>query len=297
MAKRDNIVSNTTFEVFLKTLNFCGGGNKMSGSEKKRDERETIYYGDELNDEFSTAEITAKRIDGSWKYIRSRAASFFWYRIVATPIAFFYLKIKHRHKIVGREKLKGLDKKSGCFIYGNHTQILSDPLIPTFVCFPKKAHIIVHANNVSMPYLGRITPYMGGLPLPDDMAATRNFSAAVETRLKQGGAVFIYPEAHIWPYYTKIRPFTDASFSYPIKHSVPTFCFTNTYQKMGKRKRPRIVTYIDGPFYPNTELPMRRQRKALRDEVYSAMCERAKTSNVEWIKYIPVEEKEKEENE
>ena len=263
----------------------------MSSSEKKQNEREVIYYSDELNDEFSTAQIEAKKIDGSWKYIRNRALSFFWYRIVATPIAFFYTKIKYRHKIVGREKLKCF-KKQGYFVYGNHTQIFGDPLIPTFVCFPKKAHIIVHPNNVSMPYLGRVTPYMGGLPLPDDMAATRNFSAAIEARIKQGGAVFIYPEAHIWPYYTKIRPFGDGSFSYPIKHDTPVFCFTNTYQKKGKRAHPQIVTYIDGPFYPDKSLPMRRQRKLLRDEVYYTMCERAKRSSVEWIKYIPVEKPE-----
>lgn len=263
----------------------------MSGKNKKRAEREAIYYGDELNDEFSTAQIEAKRIDGGWKYLRNPALCFFWYRIIATPIAFFYTKIKYRHKIVGREKLKGM-KGKGYFIYGNHTQILGDPLIPTFVCFPKRAHIIVHANNVSMPYLGRVTPYMGGLPLPDDMAATRNFSAAVEKRIKQGGAVFIYPEAHIWPYYTKIRPFGDASFSYPIKHGTPTFCFTNTYQKKGKRERPQIVTYIDGPFYPDGELPARKQRKALRDTVFDAMRKRAEASNVEWIKYIPIEKKE-----
>ena len=265
----------------------------MSDSEKKKHKRETIYYTDELNDEFSTAQITPKKIDGNWKYIRNGALCFFWYRIVATPIAFFYTKIKYRHKIVGKEKLKGMRKK-GCFIYGNHTQIIGDPLIPTFVCFPKKAHIIVHANNVSMPYLGRVTPYMGGLPLPDDMAATRNFTAAIEKRIEQGRAVFIYPEAHIWPYYTKIRPFGDASFSYPIKCGVPTFCFTNTYQKKGRRKHPQIVTYIDGPFYPDASLPVRQQRKALRDEVYSAMCKRAESSNVEWIEYLPADKKEEE---
>ena len=93
---------------------------------------------------------------------------------------------------------------------------------------PKKAYIIVHPNNVSMPYLGRVTPYMGGIPLPDDMAATRNFSSVLEKRIKQGKAVFIYPEAHIWPYYTKIRPFPDTSFMYPVKLDTPVFCFTKS---------------------------------------------------------------------
>ena len=241
-----------------------------------------------LNDEFSTAQIEAKKIDGSWKYLRNRALSFFWYRIVATPLAFLYTKIKYRHKIVGREKLKGFEKQ-GYFVYGNHTQILGDPLIPSFVCFPKKAYIIVHANNVSMPYLGRVTPYMGGLPLPDDMAATRNFTAAIEKRIDEGAAVFIYPEAHIWPYYTEIRSFPDDSFQYPVKCGVPVFCFTNTYQRRRWGRRPRIVTYIDGPFYPREDLPMRERKRELRDRVYDCMSERAKLSDVRWIQYIKKE--------
>ena len=101
----------------------------MSSSEKKQNEREIIYYRDELNDEFSTAQIEAKKIDGSWKYIRNRALSFFWYRIVATPIAFFYTKIKYRHRIVGREKLKDFKKQ------GRYLEIRS---FLRLYAFPKK---------------------------------------------------------------------------------------------------------------------------------------------------------------
>ena len=60
-----------------------------------------IYYEDERNDEFSPAVITPKRIDGNWVYIHKslwkRLTHFFWYRIVATPLAFLYLKLHFRH--------------------------------------------------------------------------------------------------------------------------------------------------------------------------------------------------------
>ena len=154
---------------------------------------EVIYYRDELNDEFSIAEITPRVIDGSYQYDRAkglaRIARFFWYRVVATPIAFCYLKLKFRHKIVGKKAFKQA-KKKGFFIYGNHTQIIGDALIPTFVRFPHDAYVIVHPNNVSMPYLGRVTPYMGALPLPDDKEAARNFVAIIEKRLTQKKAIF-----------------------------------------------------------------------------------------------------------
>lgn len=252
-------------------------------------ERKTIYYKDELNDEFSTAVITPKPIDGSYRYIYKgiwkRFTHFFWYRIVATPLAYLYLKLYFGHKIVNREALKQA-RSTGWFIYGNHTHFLADALIPTMISTPKDMYVIVHPNNVSMPYLGRITPSLGALPLPDDAEAGRNFVQAVEKRISEGNAVTIYPEAHIWPYYTKIRPFLDSSFRYPIKCKVPVFCFTNTYKKRRFRNTPKLVTYVDGPFYPDERLSGKQQRRDLRDRVYNTMVERSKNSNVQLIEYI-----------
>lgn len=260
---------------------------------KDTDKREVIYYSDELNDEFSVAQITPKKIDGSYAYCRDSAfgrfARFFWYRVVFTPIAFAYVKLAFRHKVVGAEVLKPFADK-GYFIYGNHTQDIGDAFMPNVMNFPKRNYVIVHPNNVSMPFLGRLTPFLGALPLPDDMEAARNFSAAVDRRISEGHCVVIYPEAHIWPYYTGIRPFKDDSFYYPIKAGVPAFCFTNTYQKRKRGRKPRIVTYIDGPFYPDGTLPKRQQKKELRDRIYQCMTERARLSNVEVIKYIKKDE-------
>lgn len=258
------------------------------------DKRKVIYYQDECNDEFSVAQITPRVIDGSYVYCHGSALKrfthFFWYRIVATPIAFIYTKLVFHHKVVNRKALKPF-RKTGYFIYGNHTQDIGDAFMPHMMNFPKQNYTIVHPNNVSIKVIGRITPSLGALPLPDNMEAYSNFLGAIERRIGEGRAVVIYPEAHIWPYYTGIRPFPDTSFHYPIKLKTPTFCFTNTYQKRRWGKKPRIVTYIDGPFYPDGTLPLRKQKGELRDRVYSCMCERAKNSTVEQIKYIKREEK------
>lgn len=261
---------------------------------KPKQEPKIVYYENELQDEFSTAQITPKRIDGSYRYDRTsfwgRVAHFFWYRIVATPLAFCYLKLKFRHKIVNRSLLKG-KKKQAYFIYGNHTQAMADALAPTFVCFPKDAYLIVHPNNVSIPFVGRVTPYLGALPLPDDMEANRNFIKTLEKRVSEGRTIFIYPEAHIWPYCTKIRNFGDQAFYYPIKHGTASYCFTNTYQKRKHSKKPRLVTYIDGPFYPDPSLNSRAARKKLRDEVYHTMCQRSLLNEITVVDYQKKEEK------
>ena len=256
------------------------------------DKRKVIYYTDERNDEFSLAQITPKVIDGSYVYDhtsrRKKFTHFFWYRIVAAPLAILYTKLKFHHKIIGKELLRA-QKDTGVFLYGNHTQDIGDALIPNILNLSKDTYVIVHPNNVSMPILGPITPSLGAIPLPDDMEAYRNFLKVIEKRIAEKRQVVIYPEAHIWPYYTGIRPFPDDSFHYPIKAGVPSFCFTNTYQKRRWSKKPKIVTYIDGPFYPDPNVPPRKQKKDLRDRIHAQMCERAKLSTVTVIQYIEKE--------
>lgn len=255
------------------------------------DKRRVIYYRDELNDEFSTAKIEARHIGRDYVYIKStpfkKFTHFFWYRIIATPIAFFYTKIAHRHKIVGKEKLRGIE--GGYFLFGNHTHAIADAAIPSMLSMPRDAYVIVHPANVSIPFIGRVAGSLGALPLPSEIGAMRNFLAAVKYRYGEGKAIVIYPEAHIWPYYTGIRPFGDGSFHYPVKLNAPVFAFTNTYKRRRFSKKPRIVTYIDGPFFPDMTLSQNERRRALRDAVYGAMCERAKMSDVAVIEYRKVD--------
>lgn len=248
-----------------------------------------IYYQDEQKDDFAKANITPRTIDETYRYVYTsvwkRWTHFFWYRAVATPLAFCYTKLFFHHRILYAEPLKQRGK-TGCFLYGNHTQTVADALIPNLLYVRQATYVIVHADNVSLPFLGRITPSLGALPLPDNHKAYRNFLQALDIRLQQHAKIVIYPEAHIWPYYTGIRSFSDASFQYPIKYNVPAFCFTNTYQKRRVGKRPKIVTYVDGPFYPDERLSERERRRDLRNRIYACMCARAAESDVEWIQYI-----------
>jgi 1-acyl-sn-glycerol-3-phosphate acyltransferase len=251
--------------------------------------QKTIFYEDELNDEFSTAVIHAKKIDEHYKYgtlnFNWRLSHFIIYRIIATPIAYLFLKLKYHHKIINKEVMKNYLNDS-FFLYANHTNATADALIPSFVSFPNHAYVIVHPNNVSMPVLGKITPSLGALPLPDDLKASRNFMDAIKNRIEHKRCIVIYPEAHIWPFYTKIRPFNDTSFRYPIQYKTPIFSFTNTYQKRKFSKTPQIVTYIDGPFFSDESLSLKEKRADLRDKVFAAMNKRSINNNVEMIKYI-----------
>lgn len=256
------------------------------------DRRKVIYYTDELNDEFSTFRTTPPRVDGTYDYERrspwKRFARFFLYRVVMYPVVVFYGRVIFRQRIVGKEKLKPF-KGSGYFLYGNHTQPLGDALLQTRLPWPLSTYVIVHPNNLAVPVLGKWTPALGGLPLPDGLGAYRNFLAAIRNRIAEGHPVVIYPEAHIWPYYTKIRPFPDTSFAYPAQLGVPAFCFVNTYQRTKFRRRPKMTTYIDGPFYAPKNAEPKTQKRTLRDAVHARMTELARHSDVEVIRYVKKE--------
>ena len=253
------------------------------------EEMKTIYYEDELNDEFSEAIIEPRRIDENYPYEHKnplwKLSTFLVQNVISLPIKLIYVKLKFRIKYVGREKLKPY-KKQGYFVYGNHTQPFADTFIITNTVFPKRNYLIVNPENVSMKGLGNFVQQFGAIPIPNVRSGMKNFLQAIKSKIEKGYSITIFPEAHIWPYYTKIRPFKNVSFRYPIEMKTPTFCVTNTYQKR-RNGKVKITTYVDGPFFPDEDLNnIQDKKQSLRDKVYKAMVERSKQNDFEYIKYI-----------
>ena len=248
-----------------------------------------IYYSDELNDEFSEKKIETKKIDKNYKYVHKNPlwnlCSYLIQNVFSVPIKNLYSSIKFKIKYVGKEKLKPY-KKQGYFIYGNHTQAFADTFITSRAVYPKRNFLIVNPANVSMKGLGTLVEMLGAIPIPTELNGMKKFMDTIKLRIEQGYSVTIYPEAHIWPYYTEIRNFKSVSFKYPVELDVPSFCMTNTYQKYGKNK-VQIVTYIDGPFFVNKDLENKKEmQEDLRNRIYETMVERSKNSNIEVIKYV-----------
>lgn len=248
-----------------------------------------IYYDDELNDEFSEAKIEPRKIDENYKYEHTNIiwniTAWLIQNVLSVPIKVFYAKIRFGIKYIGKEKVKPY-KKQGYFVYGNHTQSFADTFITTNAIFPKRNYFIVNPENVSMKILGNSIQMLGAIPIPTEKNGMKNFLFSINKKIEKGYSITIFPEAHIWPYYTKIRPFKSTSFRYPVEMNVPTFCITNTYHKKGKNK-VKIVTYIDGPFFPDENLTSIKEKKEnLRNKVYEKMAERSQLSDYEYIKYI-----------
>ena len=249
----------------------------------------TFYYSDPLNDDFASSKdkITPIVVDDKYKYEHKsfvyKLCSFILYRIIATPIAFVITKLIYGLRIKNKKVLRKI--KGGYFLYGNHTNALSDVFSPSMACFPRAVKIVANPNGVSIPVVGKITPMLGALPLPSTLSATKNFLRAMKNSLNKGNVIMIYPEAHIWPYYNEIRPFADSSFAYPIKFDAPVVAFAVTYRKrkIFKKLPPLITLTLSDAFYPKDFA----SKTELRNAVCDFMTDTVKTEgSVAYHNYV-----------
>ncbi len=149
----------------------------------------------------------------------------------------------------------------------------------------RRAYPIAEPANLGIPIVGRFLTMCGALILPDKLSQMVKFQRAMKKRLDQHQRVFVYPEAHVWPYYTRIRPFPVGAFHYPVAENVPSYTMTITYQKSRLLKRPKQVIYFDGPFMPDMALSRKSRQRKLHDQVYDQMVLRSRESNVAYIHY------------
>lgn len=257
--------------------------------EENHTTKKIYYYRDELNEDFADNGIVAKPTPCDYKYVHKnifyRLFERVLYFVIAKPIAFLLNKIVNRQKFVNRLTVPKR-KLKGCFVYANHTLDMGDAYTPNII-FSQKNHIITNSAVISIPGIRTIVGMLGAMPLPSTFQGTKNFLESMETFVNKGHNITIYPEAHIWPYYTKIRNFPCASFNYPVRLNRPVICVTNTQIKFGKKYR--LVTYIDGPFYPDQSIEKNYAIEKLRNEVYNTMLYRSSEfKQYEKFKYINI---------
>lgn len=268
---------------------------KQSKSSKRRQDKRIVYYTDELNDDFAGTDIKTCDIGDDFKFINKnplwRAAAAVVYYLIAFPIVWLISHIGYGLRIKNRRAVRKICK--GYFLYANHTQMLTDAFAPSIISFPKRAHVVANPDAVSIKGIRQLVMMLGVIPLPASLKMMRPFRDAVEARYGQNRTVTIYPEAHIWPYYTGIRPFGAASFAYPVRLNAPCIAYVTTYRrrKIFKNARPLVTITLSDPFYPDPTLSEREAKQKLRDEIYDFMCAVAKSEdNYSYITYIRKED-------
>ena len=258
-------------------------------------EERVFYYASEEDDPIKTNEQEKKVEVGlpeGYEFIPKNPFKKIWSSILFHSFKLFgqyYERGYWQAKFYGREKLKRV-KGKGYVIYANHTNPFHDVFGPALMA-DRRIFTIISPVNLKIPGIGKFLPYIGGLPLGKTKAEKQAFNEAVDKRLKQKKVLVIYPEAHVWPYATKIRKFPagDKSFKYATRNNLPIFTMTTTYHKRKDNKKgdlPRMDIYLDGPFFPDAKKTEEENRAMLADKAYDSMVKYSNKNTYEYFKYI-----------
>lgn len=258
-----------------------------------------MYYSDPLNDDFAGTKINTKQIDKNYRYIHKNIFWIFFAKVtyfLVLPIVAFFEKVILGVKFKNKKALR--KTKGGCFLYGNHSNFF-DAYTPDVLSKFKKNYILTNPDAVSIKGIRVLVEWLGAIPIANDITTTKNMLKAIGHHNKKGSNITIYPEAHIWPYYTGVRPFKESSFLYPVKLNAPVFAFFTAYSEptgiFRKIKKANINVYVSDPIYPDLTKPTKIAQKELRDKVYNFMCDMSKKySTYEVIKYVKKDDDNKE---
>lgn len=245
-----------------------------------------IRYFTDYTDDFVETSDQAIKLPDDYQWIRTGLGAHILSALTYGAALIFgglYCKTVLHVSFKNKKLLKNI--KDGCFLYANHTQPFGDVIIPALALFPKRIYTLASPANLGLKVIGKALPYLGALPIPDSISGIKKLSAAVSARARQGNCIVVYPEAHVWEYCRDIRPFSDASFTYPVKEGLPVYCMTAVYTEQRLFNRPKLTAYIDGPFFPDTNLTKKEQAAALCLAVKEKMTERSALGNCEYIRY------------
>jgi len=259
--------------------------------------KRVIYYSDPLNDDFARLNLSTREVGADFPFIHRSTlwnlASLLLYYLIAFPIVFAISKIYLGLRFENRECLRAL-RGTGYFLYGNHTRYL-DAFLPAMTAFPSRSYVVANPDAVSIPGLQTLVSMLGVIPIPTKFSGMRQFLSTLKQRCAEGAAIAIFPEAHIWPFYTGIRPFPDTSFRYPVKLGAPVVAMVTTYRKRTGLfrflRRPGMTVTISEPFYPDPSLSPREAQETLRNQVHDFMLrESQRHENISYITYRPTQE-------
>lgn len=253
----------------------------------KKTNKDKINYFKTYNDDFVKSRNQEYKLPEDYVWIHNNICYSICSNILyffAYILGFFYCKVFLHVKIKNRNILKKY-KKQGFFLYGNHTQPIGDVFVPALVAKNKRIYTIADQSNLGVTGIGPLLPMLGILPIANSTQKMKELCKAVKQRISERKCVVIYPEAHVWPYYTKIRPFASTSFKFPVDLNSLSFCMTTTYYKRKFGKKPGIIVYIDGPFITDNKLTKKENQEKICKEIYNCMVNRSRNSNYEYIKY------------
>ena len=180
---------------------------------------------------------------------------------------FFHVMLKQKKLIIkGVEGLENAQSvKGGAIVTCNHFNITDNYVVyRTIKPALKKGHflykVIKEGNYTSFKGPLRLMMRHGNtLPLSSNIETMKKFWDGLETLLKRGEKVLIYPEQAMWWNYRKPRPMKQGAFRMAAKYNVPiipvfiTMKDSSYIDDEGFHVQELYVHYLP-PIYPDEDL-------------------------------------------
>lgn len=181
--------------------------------------------------------------------------------------------------LVGIEHLQNL--KSGAILTCNHFNPF-DSFLAQYVYQQSKQkkktfyRVIKEGNYTSVEgFYGLLMKHCNTLPLSSNRKTMGMFLKAVDTVLKRGDLVLVYPEQALWWNYRKPRPLKPGSFKFAVSANVPVvpiFITMEDSDVMGGDGFPiqKHTIHVLEPIYPDEKLSNKENVEQMMDKNYKA---------------------------
>ncbi len=137
----------------------------------------------------------------------------------------------------------------------------------------KKLFTVIREGNYTnfSGFYGLLFRNCNTLPLSRNKRTMYNFLTAVDTILKRGDMILIYPEQSMWWNYRKPKPLMSGAYKFAAKNHVPVLPFFITMEdsdRIGEDGFPiqEYTVFISEPIYPAKGLSERKQMKYMQEK-------------------------------
>ncbi len=199
------------------------------------------------------------------------------------------MRLRWGLRVRGQEILKKYKKElsNGALTIANHCYRL-DAVSVLIATRAWNTRIPVFGENMETKEHWTIWS-VGGIPIPEGLAATKQFNAAFDEFHRRGWWIHIFPEECRWDFYKPIRPFRKGAFTMAYKYDLPIVpcCITFRERKgilkwFGKKGDPCITITLGEPIFPNKENNRKEEIDRLRTESRQCLIDMAGIENNTW---------------
>ena len=185
------------------------------------------------------------------------------------------------------KEIRGIEnlpsKKQGAIVTSNHfhpfdNYMVLKALMPSL----KKGRYwkVIREGNYTNPPKGfeMFMKYGDTLPLSRNRETMHNLMSAINTLLKRGDKVLVYPEKALWWNYRKPRPFKTGAFKFAVTAVVPVipiFITMEDTENVGSDGFPiqAYTVHIGKTLYPEEKLSAKENIKMLSERNYKFCVE------------------------